>query len=234
MPIYRGYYDTKKIRRIFNNRICSYYLGDCFFDDVLMDTSGQGGLVMDENKKSCLAENLRKFRKMLNVTQEKFAEPLSVTGSYISNLEKGRSNISEAVLKLMEKEYGFSRNWLLYNEGDQEKAQISRLWGAYEDAQIMKAKIIANARQDSHVQIKDDKDCRAAKIISGLTDLTWQEAMDQLDYVKDFLMNRVIIRGISWDKYLKNQGKKSDSPAKHENDKTENNKAEISPTTEAE
>lgn len=95
----------------------------------------------------------------------------------------------------------------------------------------MKANIIANARQDSQVQIKDDKDYRAAKIISSLTDLTWQEAMDQLDYVKDFLMNRVVIRGISWDKCLKNREKKSDSPAQPENDKTENDKAETSPAT---
>lgn len=43
MPIYGGYYDNTKIYRIHGYRVCDDCLGDCFFDDVLVDMYGQGG-----------------------------------------------------------------------------------------------------------------------------------------------------------------------------------------------
>ncbi len=36
------HYDNTKIYRIHGNRVCNDCLGDCFFGDVLMDSSGQG------------------------------------------------------------------------------------------------------------------------------------------------------------------------------------------------
>jgi transcriptional regulator with XRE-family HTH domain len=65
-----------------------------------------------------LSKNLKRLRKMLNLTQDEFAENLSITGSYISDVERGKSVISDSVLCLMEINYRINRDWLLKDEGE--------------------------------------------------------------------------------------------------------------------
>lgn len=81
------------------------------------------------------------------------------------------------------------------------------------------------------MEIKDKKDRVAGHIIECMSGSTWQEMMDQLDFVKDFLMNRIVMTRISYDGYLERQKKGMDFPAKPKNDKTENNKVETSPAS---
>lgn len=65
-----------------------------------------------------LSKNLKHLRKLLNLTQEEFANNLSITGSYISDVERGKSVISNSILCLMEINYRINRDWLLKGEGE--------------------------------------------------------------------------------------------------------------------
>jgi plasmid maintenance system antidote protein VapI len=53
----------------------------------------------------------------LNISQKKFADTLGVSFTYINCLINGkRKNISQPLAFLIEKLYGYSAQWLLYEE----------------------------------------------------------------------------------------------------------------------
>jgi transcriptional regulator with XRE-family HTH domain len=52
------------------------------------------------------------------LTQIQFAEPLSISGSYVSNLEKGEATPSEAVVREIVSYYNINRTWLETGEGN--------------------------------------------------------------------------------------------------------------------
>lgn len=62
--------------------------------------------------------SLRKARKFLGLTQAKFAEPLSISGSYVSNLEKSEATPSEAVIREIVNTYRISRVFLETGKGE--------------------------------------------------------------------------------------------------------------------
>ena len=61
---------------------------------------------------------LRSIRKYLGLTQIKFAEPLSISGSYVSNLEKSEATPSEAVIREIVSVYRINRNYLETGKGE--------------------------------------------------------------------------------------------------------------------
>lgn len=61
---------------------------------------------------------LRRARKELHLTQAEFAEPLSISGSYVSDIEKGKAIPSEAVIREIIAKYRINRDWLMHGEGD--------------------------------------------------------------------------------------------------------------------
>lgn len=65
-----------------------------------------------------LQKNLKKLRILLNLTQDDFAYPLGITGSYVSDIERGKSNPSDSLLCLIEINYRVNREWLLNDEGE--------------------------------------------------------------------------------------------------------------------
>jgi len=69
------------------------------------------------NKKNELFENnlsgrLKKFRLELNLTQDEFAEKLSISGSQISAVERGKSALSGAVISEIVSAYQINREFL--------------------------------------------------------------------------------------------------------------------------
>lgn len=68
--------------------------------------------------RNILSKNLKHLRKQLKLTQDEFAENISITGSYISDIERGKSDLSDSVLSLIEINYRVSRDWLLKDEGE--------------------------------------------------------------------------------------------------------------------
>lgn len=58
------------------------------------------------------------LRKQLNLTLEKFGEPLGVTKTAISRIEKEERTITDQMAKAICREYGVNEEWLRTGKGD--------------------------------------------------------------------------------------------------------------------
>lgn len=63
-------------------------------------------------------ERIKEIRKSLNLTLEKFGEKLGVKKTAISNIETGKRNLTEQMVKAICREYNVSYDFLIYGEGD--------------------------------------------------------------------------------------------------------------------
>ncbi len=61
---------------------------------------------------------VRKVRKELNLTMEKFGSKLGVTRTAISNIENGNRSVTEQMLRLICKEYNVNEEWLRTGNGN--------------------------------------------------------------------------------------------------------------------
>jgi transcriptional regulator with XRE-family HTH domain len=74
-----------------------------------------------------LSDRLRIIVCDLNISQTKFANTLGVSFTYINCLINGkRDNISQSLAILIQKVYGYSAQWILYEEGSVLKKIIYR------------------------------------------------------------------------------------------------------------
>lgn len=71
----------------------------------------------DEDKKQ-LAERIRAARTYLEMSQTEFAQALGVSQSYLSNLEKGLSQPSVEVVRILHKMTGWRYEWLIEGDGE--------------------------------------------------------------------------------------------------------------------
>ena len=62
--------------------------------------------------------NIKAVRKKLELTQDKLAQPLGISGKSVCSWEKGRSVPSEPVWKSLESVYKINRNFVEKNEGE--------------------------------------------------------------------------------------------------------------------
>lgn len=63
-------------------------------------------------------ERIKKLRKELGLTLEKFGERLGVGKTAISKLEHGENNVSEQMFKSICREFNVSEEWLRDGEGE--------------------------------------------------------------------------------------------------------------------
>lgn len=63
-------------------------------------------------------ERLKKLRKELDLTQQKFGERIGVKGNTIAQYEIGRNEPIDAVISLICREFNVSEEWLRTGEGD--------------------------------------------------------------------------------------------------------------------
>ncbi len=61
---------------------------------------------------------IKKLRKALNLTAEKFGTRIGVTRSTISNLESGHRNVTEQTIKLVVNEFNVNEDWLRFGKGE--------------------------------------------------------------------------------------------------------------------
>ena len=61
---------------------------------------------------------IKQARKKLNLTQKKFGENLNLSESHISNLEKGRVNLTARNIDDICSTYNINQVWLETGEGD--------------------------------------------------------------------------------------------------------------------
>ncbi len=65
-----------------------------------------------------MQERIRKLRKELGLTQQKFADALGVKQNTIAQYESGRNEPIDAVISLICREFNVSEDWLRTGEGE--------------------------------------------------------------------------------------------------------------------
>lgn len=73
-------------------------------------------------------ERIKLIRSSLDLTRAEFGKRLGVSGDVINNLERGRVEPKEVIIKLICKEFGISYQWLVHgigemNDSDESEAQ---------------------------------------------------------------------------------------------------------------
>ena len=63
-------------------------------------------------------ERIRKLRKHLDLTQQKFGERLGIKGTTIANYELGRNEPIDAVISLICREFNVNEEWLRTGTGE--------------------------------------------------------------------------------------------------------------------
>lgn len=63
-------------------------------------------------------ERVREIRKTLGLTLEKFGAKLGIQKSAISKIERGDTNLTDANIKLICREFGVDYMWLTTGEGE--------------------------------------------------------------------------------------------------------------------
>ncbi len=63
-------------------------------------------------------ERIRKLRKEIGLSGEKFGEKIGITKSSLSMLESGKNNPSEQTIKSICREFGVSEEWLRHGSGE--------------------------------------------------------------------------------------------------------------------
>lgn len=120
-------------------------------------------------------ERVRKVRKSLGLTMEKFGEHLGVTKTAISLIESGKNNLTDANIKAICREFSVDYIWLTTGEGemfvdsdDSFLEKIDRIMANENDIRKNAIKALLNARiedieafdrlVDLYLQAKNEKD----------------------------------------------------------------------------
>ena len=100
-------------------------------------------------------ERVRKIRKSLGLTLEKFGEKLGVGKTAISKIEHEQCSLTDANIKLICREFGVDYIWLTTGEGemfvdsdDDFIEKIDRIMAGENDARKNMIKTLVNASDD--------------------------------------------------------------------------------------
>ena len=61
---------------------------------------------------------VREFRKTLGLSQAKFAKGISLSSSYLAEMELGTKRVNDRILRLICTQYNGNRDWFLTGEGE--------------------------------------------------------------------------------------------------------------------
>ncbi len=67
-----------------------------------------------------LGLRIKQIRKTHSLTQQQFAEKISVSRSFISKVESGKENLSDSLIKLISATFDINYNWIKFGLGDME------------------------------------------------------------------------------------------------------------------
>lgn len=118
-----------------------------------------------------IGDRIKKLRKTLDLTQQKFGERIGVKGNTIAQYELGRNEPIDAVLSLICREFNVNREWLKTGNGEMFNIQTR-------DEQI--ATFIGDL-------LKDEEDSFKRRLISGLIaldDTGWEVLENFLDSIQ--------------------------------------------------
>ena len=110
-------------------------------------------------------ERLKKLRKALDLTQQKFADKIGMKQNTIAQYEMGRTNPSDAIIFSICREFNVNEEWLRTGQGDMFNKQ-SR------NEQMAKlTKRLLNEEEDSFKN-------RLIGVLANLTEEQWQVLAD--------------------------------------------------------
>lgn len=118
-----------------------------------------------------MKDRIKKIRKELDLTQQKFGERIGVKGNTIAQYENGRNEPIDAVISLICREFNVNEEWLRTGKGEM---FIERT----KDEQI--AAFVGNI-------LKDEDDSFKRRLISGLAALDdngWEVLEKFLDSIQ--------------------------------------------------
>lgn len=61
-------------------------------------------------------ERMKEFRLHLKLSQSDFGKVIGLEQGSVSDLERGRANVSDTIQKLLAQKYGVRKNWLTGND----------------------------------------------------------------------------------------------------------------------
>ena len=106
-------------------------------------------------------ERVREVRKTLGLTLEKFGEKLGIQKSAISKIERGDTNLTDANIKLICREFNVDYIWLTTGEGkmfvendDEFRKKIDRIMASEDDTRKILFKSLVDASDDDIATIK--------------------------------------------------------------------------------
>lgn len=65
-----------------------------------------------------MRKRLREIRKKIGYTQNEFGERIGITGSTVSDIERGKLSLTERNISLICEKLGVNKNWLKNGEGE--------------------------------------------------------------------------------------------------------------------
>lgn len=63
-------------------------------------------------------ERFASIRKTLNLTTRKFGEKINITGGAVTNIEKGKRNITNRIINDICREFNVNEEWLRFGTGE--------------------------------------------------------------------------------------------------------------------
>lgn len=111
-------------------------------------------------------ERIRKLRRMLDLTQEKFAERIGIKRNTVATYESGRNEPVDSVVALICREFNVNEEWLRYGTGEMFAPDVSDELEA-----LVKRYGLSSADQvliEKYVNLKEDS---RETIINFLTDV---------------------------------------------------------------
>lgn len=108
-----------------------------------------------------MKDRIKKIRKELDLTQQKFADRLGVQRNTIAMYEMGRTLPSDAIMRSICREFNVNEDWLRTGEGE----MFIKLTRDEEMAKLTKQ--LLNEEEDSFKN-------RLISVLANLTDVQWE------------------------------------------------------------
>lgn len=122
---------------------------------------------------------IKELRKHLCMSQVEFAKNLGVTNAHISKIEKGGTVPSEALIKLISKEYQVNENWL---KTGVEPIFIYEIMDRAEE-QIISASTLFNTLLSSDSYVLRELAAELKFSFSNITDVTCLDEKQKVEYL---------------------------------------------------
>ena len=101
-----------------------------------------------------ISQRIKELRNTLELTQKNFADKLGITNAHISKIEKGKTSPSDALIKLISKEYDVNENWLKFGIGDMFKEMEPSNEEIFENLMVASTKNLNKSLRSDNEKIR--------------------------------------------------------------------------------